>query len=66
VTPSIKQGQEDVEEKPPAKQIVIVVPGPSSDWRTPFIKYLTTTNVPANNTERERESATPVVASITY
>jgi len=53
VTPSIKQGQEDIEEKTPAEQIVVVVPGPSSDWRTPFIKYLTTTDVLANNTERE-------------
>jgi len=31
-----------------------VVLGRSSDWREPFIKYLTTADVPANNTERER------------
>ena len=30
-----------------------VVPGPSSDWREPFIKYLTTADVPADNTKRE-------------
>ena len=41
VTPSIKQGQEGVEEKPPAELLVAAVPGPSSDWREPFIKYLT-------------------------
>ena len=41
VIPSIKQGREGVEEKPLAEQIVIVVPRLSSDWRVPFIKYLT-------------------------
>ena len=51
---SIKQEHEGVEEKPPAEQIVTAVPGPSSDWRELFIKYLTTTDVPTNNTERER------------
>ena len=54
VTPSIKQGQEGVEEQPLAEQLVAVVPGPSSDWREPFIKYLTTVDIPADNTERER------------
>ena len=54
MTPSIRQGQEGVEEKPPVEQIVIVVPKPSSDWRMPFIKYLTTVDVLANNTERAR------------
>ena len=53
MAPSIKQEQEGVEEKPPAEQIVTVVPGPSNDWREPFIKYLTTTDVPADNTQRE-------------
>jgi hypothetical protein len=52
VTPSIKQGQEGVEEKPPAEQLVAALPGPSSDWREPFTKYLTTANVLANNIER--------------
>jgi hypothetical protein len=31
-----------------------MVPGPSSDWREPFIKYLTIAEVLANNVERER------------
>ena len=53
VAPSIKQEQEAVEEKPPAEQIVATVLGPSSDWRQPFIRYLTTADVPADNTERE-------------
>ena len=53
VMPSIKQGQEGVEEKPPAEPLVTSNPGTSSDWREPFIKYLTTIDVSANNTERE-------------
>ena len=54
VMPSIKQGQEGVEEKPPAEQLVATVPSSSSDWRELFIKYLTTTDVSADNIERER------------
>ena len=54
VIPSIKQGQESVVEKPPIEQIVAMVPMQSSDWRVTFIKYLTTTDVLAENTERER------------
>ena len=53
VAPSIKQEQEAIEEKPPTEQIVVVVLAPSSDWRQPFIRYLTTTDVLANNIERE-------------
>ena len=54
MAPSIKQEQEGFEEKPPAEQIVTTVRGPSSDWRVPFIKYLTTADILANNIERER------------
>ncbi|XP_066381635.1 uncharacterized protein [Miscanthus floridulus] len=54
MTLSIKQGYEDVEEKPPIEPLVTTVPGLSSDWREPFIKYLTIADVPADNTERER------------
>ena len=53
MAPSIKQEQEGVEEKPPAEKIVAAVPKPNSDWREPFIKYLTTIDIPADNTERE-------------
>ena len=53
VAPSIKQEQEGVEEKPPVEQIVAAVLGSSSDWREHFIKYLTTTDVLANNIEIE-------------
>ena len=52
MAPSIKQEQEGVEDKTPTEQIVAAVPGPSNDWKEPFIKYLTTTDVPADNTER--------------
>ena len=31
-----------------------MVPGLSSDWREPFIKYLTTIDVSGDNTKRER------------
>jgi hypothetical protein len=31
-----------------------MVPGPSSDWREPFIKYLTILEVSTDNVERER------------
>ena len=53
MAPSIKQEQEGFEEKPPAEQIVVAVPRPSSDWREPFIKYLTTIDILADNTKRE-------------
>ena len=53
MAPSIKQEQEGVEEKPPVDQIVTTIPGLSSDWREPFIKYLTTADILANNIERE-------------
>ena len=39
-TPSIKQEQA-VHESSPTEQLVLIIPAPSSDWREPFIKYLT-------------------------
>ena len=33
--------------------MVLVIPAPSSDWREPFIKYLTTVDVPTDKTEKE-------------
>ena len=53
MAPSIKQEQEGIKEKPPVERIVAAVPGPSSDWREPFIKHLTTADVLADNIERE-------------
>jgi len=52
VAPYIKQ-EEGVEGKPSAEQIVATIPRPSSDWREPFTKYLTTADVPSDNIERE-------------
>ncbi|XP_066333170.1 uncharacterized protein [Miscanthus floridulus] len=52
-TPSIKPGQE-VEEMLPTEQLVLVVPGPSIDWRELFIKYLTIAEVPTNKIGAER------------
>ena len=46
--------QEGIEEKPPVELIDAIVPEPSNDWREPFIKYLTTADIPTNNTKRER------------
>jgi len=33
--------------------LVQAIPTPSSDWQEPFIKYLTTIDVPADKTEME-------------
>ncbi|XP_066361157.1 uncharacterized protein [Miscanthus floridulus] len=52
-TPSIKEDKE-VEEVPPAEQLVLVVPSPVADWRKQFIKYLISAEVPADKTEIER------------
>ena len=53
LVPSIKE-EKEVEEVPPAEQLVLVVPSPVADWREQFIKYLTSAEVPANKTEIER------------
>ena len=48
--PSIKEDNE-VQEVPPAEQLVLTVPSPAADWREQFIKYLTSAEVPADKTE---------------
>ena len=53
LAPSIKE-EKEVQEIPPAEQLVLKVPSPATDWREQFIKYLTSTEVPANKTETER------------
>ena len=50
--PSIKE-EKEVEEVPPAEQLVLAVPSPVADWREQFIMYLTSTEVPADKTETE-------------
>ena len=52
-TPSIKE-EKEVQEIPPAEQLVLIVPSPAIDWREQFIKYLTSADVPADKTETER------------
>ena len=53
LAPSIKEDKE-VQEIAPTEQLVLTVPLPAADWREQFIKYLTSTEVPANKTEIER------------
>ena len=53
LAPSIQE-EKEVEEVPPAEQLVLVVPSPVADWREQFIKYLTSAEVPANKTKTKR------------
>ena len=52
LAPSIKEDKE-VQEVPPAEQLVLAVPSLAANWREQFIKYLTSIEVPANKTETE-------------
>ena len=52
MAPSIKE-EKEVQEIPPAEQLVLTVPSPATDWREQFIKYLTSAEVPADKTETE-------------
>ena len=52
LVPSIKEDKE-VQEIPPAEQLVLTVPSPTVDWREQFIKYLTNADVPTDKTETE-------------
>ena len=49
LAPSIKEDKE----VPPTEQLVLAVPSPATDWREQFIKYLTSAEVPTDNTEIE-------------
>ena len=53
LAPSIKE-EKEVQEIPLAEQLVLTVPLPATNWRTQFIKYLTSAVVPADKTETER------------
>ncbi|XP_066374888.1 uncharacterized protein [Miscanthus floridulus] len=53
LVPSIKEDKE-VQEVPPAEQLVLSVPSPAADWKEQFIKYLTSAEVPSNKTKIER------------
>ena len=51
-TPCIKE-EKEVQEIPPAEQLVLAIPSLTLDWREQFIKYLTSADVPADKTETE-------------
>ena len=51
LAPSIKEDKE-VQEVPPAEQLVLAVPSLAVDWREQFIKYLTSADVPTDKTDR--------------
>ena len=50
LAPSIKEDKEN-QEFPPAEQLVLTVPSSAGDWREQFIKYLSSTEVPADKTK---------------
>ena len=52
-TPSIKE-EKEVQEIPPAEQLVLTVPSSAANWREQFIKYLTSADEPADKTKTER------------
>ena len=52
-TPPIKE-EKEVQEIPPAEQLVLTVPSPVADWREQFIKYLSSAEVPTDKTETKR------------
>ena len=51
-TPFIKE-EKEVQEIPPAEQLVLTVPSPATHWGEQFVKYLTSTKVSADKTETE-------------
>ena len=53
LAPFIKE-EKEVQEIPSAEQLVLMVPSPTTNWMEQFIKYLTSTEVPADKTETER------------
>jgi len=50
LAPSIKEHKE-VQEVPPAEQLVLMVPSSAANWREQFIKYLCSAKVPADKTK---------------
>jgi hypothetical protein len=53
VKPSIEEEEKLVAELPSADQLVAVILNTSIDWREPFIRYLTSVEVPQDKTEME-------------
>ena len=52
MAPSIKEDKE-IQEVPPAEQLILTVPLSATDWREQFIKYLSSAEVPTDKTETE-------------
>jgi hypothetical protein len=53
VKPSIEEEGKSVAEHPSADQLVAVILSTGTDWREPFIRYLTFVEVPRDKTEME-------------
>ncbi|XP_066313919.1 uncharacterized protein [Miscanthus floridulus] len=49
-TSSVKE-EKEIQEIPPAEQLVLAVPSSAIDWRELFIKYLTSIDVPTDKTK---------------
>ncbi|XP_066354613.1 uncharacterized protein [Miscanthus floridulus] len=45
--------EKEVQEIPPAEQLVLTLPLSDVDWREQFIKYLTSADIPADKIETE-------------
>jgi hypothetical protein len=54
VKPSIEEEEKHVAKKSIADQLVVMVLTSGGDWREPFIRYLTSTDVPHDKIEIER------------
>jgi hypothetical protein len=48
------QEEQSITKTPPTEQLVMAIPTPTSDWREPFIKYLTSGEVPSDKSKMER------------
>jgi hypothetical protein len=49
-----EEEEKPVPEQPPIDQLVSMVPTTGTNWREPFIRYLTPAKVPQDKTEMER------------
>jgi hypothetical protein len=54
VKPSIEKQEKSVSEPPSIDQLVAMISTTTTDWREPFIRYLTSAEVPQDKTEMER------------
>jgi hypothetical protein len=54
VKPSIEEQEKPVAEQPSTDQLVAMIPTTATNWREPFIRYLTSAEVPQDKTKMER------------